>query len=458
MTEAKGVIHADPRSVLLDSPMSAFQWAVVLLVAAIAALDGYDILAITVAAPAIVEEWGMNPAALGIVFSIALIGMGVGSFLVAPLADLIGRRAMILITISLQVVGMLLTTIAPDVTTLAACRFLTGIGIGATIAIVNPLQAEFANRKRRDLALSMMSVGVPVGGVIAGLVAHNWLSHDDWRTIFLIGGIFGLVLLALAFLLLPESVAFQIEKPGPRSLERVNRFLTRCGHPAVAQLPAPAPKVIGARPLEIFAPGNVGRTFHVSAIVLFFAITIYFFLSWTPQMVVRAGFLATDAAKVMVTQNVCGIVAGLMLGWAAARLPTKWLGFVALVGGGIGLIFFGQVPADLGLITLTASITGAFLHPTMVTIHALISSTYPPHLRASGAGFSLGMARIGSAIGPAAAGFLFNGGMDNAGVTMILSLGALTAAVLLFFFRVDKASGHGEHSHSAAAPKPAPAE
>lgn len=457
MTESKDLIHADPRSVLLESRMSLFQWGAVLIVAALAALDGYDILAITVAAPSIVAEWGMKPDALGIVFSIALLGMAVGSFVVAPIGDVIGRRPMALITVSLQTAGMLLTTVAPDVASLVACRFLTGIGIGATIAIINPLMTEFANRKHRDFALSLMSVGIPIGGVVAGLVAHNWLSHDNWRGIFLVASVASLGLIALSLLVLPESIAFMIEKPGPRSLDRVNSFLSRCGHPRVDKLPPPSPKTAGPRLFEIFAAGNLGKTLHVSAIVLFYTLTIYFFLSWMPQMVVRAGFLPPDAANVMVTQNMCGVFAGASLGWAASRLPIKWLGLVALVGGGVGTVVFGQVPADLRILTLTAALAGACLHASMVAMHSLIAVTYPPHLRAMGAGFSLGMARIGSAVGPAAAGFLFAAGMDRSGVTTIMGLGCLVAAGLLLLFKVSN-FGHAERSAGVTAPEPLPAD
>ena len=140
------------------------------------------------------------------------------------------------------------------------------------------------------------------------------------------------------------------------------------------------------------------------------------------------------------TQNLCGVFAGAFLGWAASRLPIKRLGLVALVGGGVGTIVFGQVPADLGVLTLTAALAGACLHASMVAIHSLIARTYPPHLRAMGAGFSLGMARVGSAVGPAAAGFFFAAGMDRSGVTAIMGLGCLVAAGLLLFFHVSNVS------------------
>jgi hypothetical protein len=65
------------------------------------------------------------------------------------------------------------------------------------------------------------------------------------------------------------------------------------------------------------------------------------------------------------------------------------------------------------------------------------------------------MARVGSAVGPAAAGFLFAGGMERSGVTAILGLGCLVAAALLLFFRV---SGNPEQADGGAVLRHAPAE
>lgn len=77
----------DPRSIIRNEPMGAFQIAAVAICVALNALDGFNVLAITFAGPGISKEWGLGPGALGIVISTGLLGMGLGSLLVAPIAD-----------------------------------------------------------------------------------------------------------------------------------------------------------------------------------------------------------------------------------------------------------------------------------------------------------------------------------------------------------------------------------
>jgi AAHS family 4-hydroxybenzoate transporter-like MFS transporter len=432
-----GVTSRDPRSIIQDAPMSAFQWTAVAVVFALSALDGLDVLAITLAAPALVREWAINPAALGIVFSVGLIGMAAGSFLVSPLGDVLGRRTTAMITVATMAVGMLLSATAANVEMLAAWRFLTGAGIGGTVAIINPLSAEFANRRRRDVAIGLMTVGFPVGGIVGGVVAAYLLGVAGWRAIFVFGGLAGLAMMALAAWRLPEPVAFLIEKQGPRSLERVNRFLSRSRLPTVDHLPPPTSALTGAaRPLAIFAKGQVGTTLHVAAILLLLQITIYFFLNWLPQLVATRGFTPSDAAQVTVVMNIFGTITGPVLGWAAGRFGLKPVGLLMLVGFGLSTAAFGFVGADLSMLTLSATVVGVFLYPAMASIFAVIPRKFPAQLRATGAGFTLGVGRLGAVIGPGVAGYLFAAKLDRGLVCSIMGAAAILAALLLLFLHL----------------------
>jgi AAHS family 4-hydroxybenzoate transporter-like MFS transporter len=439
----------DPRSILLDSPMSVFQWAAIAITFALSALDGFDVLAVTLAAPSLVREWHVNPASLGLVFSVGLVGMAAGSFLVAPVADVIGRRSMALVTLALMSGGMLMSARAGDVGSLALWRFVNGVGIGATVAIINPLAAEYANLKQRDFAISMMAIGFPMGGVFGGASAAYLLATDGWRAIFLFGGGIGIVLMLLVLFLLPEPIAFIIAKQRPNALEQVNRFLRRCGHQTVEALPpAPAEKP-KARPFEIFGPGNIGATVHVAAILFLYVLTVYFLLNWMPQMVASAGFTPAAAAKVSVMLNVSGSITAALFGWASGRFGLKKLALASLVGLGLATAAFGFSPPDLAILTLGAVVAGAFVHPGMVAMHSLIARTFPPHMRATGAGFALGMGRIGSAVAPATAGYLFNAGMSRGGVSVVLGASSILAAGLLLFFHVRNI-GVGERPDAPA--------
>ncbi len=99
--------------------MSSFQWTVVAITVGLNALDGFDVLSISFASPGITQEWGIDRAALGIVLSMELVGMAVGSLLLGGVADRLGRRRTILGCLVVMTVGMFLAATASNVVTLS---------------------------------------------------------------------------------------------------------------------------------------------------------------------------------------------------------------------------------------------------------------------------------------------------------------------------------------------------
>ena len=110
MTEMEAGSHAGSRRRF---------WAVAACVY-LTALDGYDVLAISFAAPGIAREWGIDRAALGAVLSMELFGMAAGSILLGGLADRWGRKPVILTCLALMTVGMFLTAISDSIMILSA--------------------------------------------------------------------------------------------------------------------------------------------------------------------------------------------------------------------------------------------------------------------------------------------------------------------------------------------------
>ena len=86
----------EAQRILDDVPMTRLQIAAVVLCVALNAIDGFDVLAISFAAPGIAAEWGISRGALGIVLAMELIGMAAGSVVLGSIADNLGRRPIIL--------------------------------------------------------------------------------------------------------------------------------------------------------------------------------------------------------------------------------------------------------------------------------------------------------------------------------------------------------------------------
>ena len=78
-------MNQDPRATIQLSPMSRLQIVAVAITVGLNALDGFDVVAMSFAAPGIARDWGVQQGALGLVLSTGLVGMGLGSLLIAPL-------------------------------------------------------------------------------------------------------------------------------------------------------------------------------------------------------------------------------------------------------------------------------------------------------------------------------------------------------------------------------------
>jgi len=236
---------------------------------------------------------------------------------------------------------------------------------------------------------------------------------------------------------LPEPIGFLIEQRAPRALQRVNIFLARCGHHPVNALPLAASTARGGvRVAAVFSHDLIRVTLQITAIYFLYIVTVYYFLSWIPQMVADLGFPASAAANVSVIANLSGIVGGALLGWMANRYGLKRLTVLALLGMGCFTALFGLVPADLFWLRIVAAITGFFLFAGMIGLSAVIARTFPTHARATGTGFVIGIGRAGSALAPFIAGLLFTAGLHRGGVSIIMAVAAVLAALLLMSFTV----------------------
>jgi benzoate transport len=417
--------------------MSRLQVAVVGLTVLLNALDGFDVLSISFASPGIMREWGINRAALGIVLSMELIGMAIGSIFLGGVADKIGRRPTVLGCLVVMAGGMYAATTATDVYTLSAWRIITGLGIGGMLAAINAVAAEFANARRRHLSVSLMAIGYPLGAVFGGMVARELLKENDWRAVFYFGSAVTAVMIPIVYFLVPESVHWLARKQPAGALERINATLSKMGHAAVAALPVMSADVKRQSVSDIFA-GTLRQTTILVTLAYFLHITtFYYILKWIPEIVVRFGFDPSTAAGVLVWTNVGGATGGALFGLLTLRYNVKALTIAMLVLSTIAVTIFGTSSADLQQLSIVSAIAGFCANAGIVGLYAILAQAFPTHVRASGTGFAVGVGRGGSVIAPIIAGFLFEGGLALPLVSLALGLGSMLGALALFFLKLE---------------------
>jgi len=428
----------DPRAILAHGDMGARQILAIAMTVLLIALDGFDVLAISFASPGIAKEWGIDRAALGFVLSMEIIGMALGSITLGNVADRIGRRPTILSCLVVMTVGMFLAMTATSVVTLSLFRFVTGIGIGGVLAATNALAAEFASNRRRNLCVTLMAAGYPLGAVGGGIIATYLLAGGNWRPVFAFGGYATAACIPLVWLLLPESVSYLVQRRPAGALERINATLLRLGHRTVDTLPDAVRELRQGSWRQLFEPGRARATTLFTIAYFAHIMTFYFMLKWIPKIVVDMGFEPSSAGGVLVWLNVGGASGALVFSVLTQRLGLKPLVIGTFVLTTVMVIVFGRSRADLHQLALYASIAGFFCNAAIVGLYAMFAQSFPTAIRASGTGFVIGVGRGGAWLGPVAAGYLFNAGAKLPGVATIMALGSLLAAATILLLRYDE--------------------
>lgn len=425
-------MERDPCVAIASEPMNYRQVLVVGLVVLCIAVDGFDVFAIAFAAPVIAQDWNVAPAALGLVLSMELVGMGFGAYLVGILADRLGRRTGLLFSLAITASGMWLCSISPEVTSLAGARLYTGLGIGGLLVAGSTLISESTNERNRDMAVAMMVAGYPMGVAIGGLISAGLLaSSGRWQAIFEVGAAVTGALLIPIFFLLPESVAFLSRQRSLSAHTRINRILVVYGKPPVAYWQAKAPERTLERSERLVASG-ISTLSAVLMIAFFFhMMTFYFFMKWIPKLVVDMGHAPATASMVVVWANLAGAAGSLLMSFLSHRRSLRKLVIGAMATGGAAVVVLGQHQNSLVLLSIFAALAGFFTTGGTAGFYALLTRSFSTRVRAVNTGFVLGLGRSGAAAGPVAAGILFTFGWPLGIVAAILGTGSLVAAAFV---------------------------
>jgi benzoate transport len=436
-------MNNDPRDLIAASPMSRAQWWVIAITVGLTALDGFDVLSISFASPGIAHEWGIDRAALGVVLSMELIGMAMGSILLGGIADRIGRRRMLLGCLVLMTLGMLMVAGVHGLRALCLWRVVTGLGIGGMLASNNAVATEFANVRRRDLCVAIMAIGYPLGAVIGGEIVAELLKSSDWRVVFELGAILTGVFLPIVYLWVPESVGWLCQAHPADAFERLNVSLRRLGYEPVDALPTKSARTAKGALVELFREGLASRTIILSITYFLHVTTFYFIVKWVPKIVVDMGFAPSSAAEVLVWTNVGGATGGAVLGLLAQRFNLRHLITLVFIGSTLMVALFGRGTPDLLQLSLVCALAGFCTNAGIVGAYALVARAFPTTLRASGTGFVIGVGRGGSVLAPIIAGFLFQAGLSLQAVAWIMGSGSLLAAVCLALLPARASAPHG---------------
>ena len=409
--------------------ISRLQYATILVCFIMNILDGMDVLVISYCAPAIAQSWNISPEALGVVFSAGLAGMTLGALLLAPFADHIGRKNMILLSALLMGISIYMTAYSETVWMLIVLRFLSGIGIGSMLASTAALIAEYTPDRTRDFWVSLVIAGYPVGAVLSGLVAAEVVPGSGWQQMFKIAGMASFVTLPLIWFFLSESVDFYLKKQPVNALGKANRILQKMGQPALAQLPSVPSKKAGIPVGELLRPAYRLSTFQLW-LALFFAFgSLYFLTSWIPKLATNAGLSMSLAIYAGTVFNGGAFIGIVTQGYFSTRFGLKkTIGVFFILTAALMAFFKFFIGSDILLFVF--GLLGFGIQGGFVGLYAVAARLYPTEFRTTGVGWAIGAGRLGGVIGPALGGILIGMGLSMATNFLIFAVPTLLAGLV----------------------------
>ncbi len=417
--------------------LSNFQLVTIFLCVLMNMMDGIDVMVISYAAPAIAKEWSVSAQSLGNVLSAGLVGMMLGALFLAPRADVIGRRIVIIISGLLMGISVFCTSFAPTVEVLLFLRLLSGIGIGSMIASVGTLVSEYAPQKTKAFWVSFIMAGYPIGATLSGFVAASIIPTHGWRFMFQMAGIATLIPIPIIFIYLAESVSFLLKMRPANALEKVNVVLQRMNAPKLSALPEQSFSDSDKKKVpisDLFAPQFSKATIFLW-IALFLAFgTMYFLTTWIPKLATNAGLSMSLAIYAGTVFNMGAFFGIITQGYLSNTFGLRRTVFGILVMTALLMIIFGNFTGSAWILVLFGLI-GFGIQGGYVGIYTIAATLYPTEIRSTGVGWATGMGRIGSIAGPILGGFLITIGLTMASTFIVFAVPTVIAGVVVLLIK-----------------------
>ena len=373
--------------------------------------DGYDLIVFGTVQTSLKEDtgWGLDDASLGVLGSMAFVGMMIGALMAGRISDALGRRRTILACSITFSVFTLLCAFAPQAWVFGAFRLVAGIGLGGLVPSANAMVAELVPMRWRSSIATLMMSGVPIGGSLAALLGIPMIPAFGWPSMFLVAAVALVVLVPLGFRYLPETLPSETEP---------------------SEDPSTGPKVSKAGGFS-----QLLRTPYLLASAMFALTTLatlfawYGLGTWLPRAMEAQGYDLGSALTFAFSLNIGAVLGSIITAWAGDRFGAIRSGVVAAGLAGVALLCLLFSP-PVWLVYVILMVAGVGTHGTQCLIIAAVANHYPAHLRGTALGWALGVGRLGAVTAPLVAGFLLGGGYGAGSIFVAFGVAALVAAVL----------------------------
>jgi AAHS family 4-hydroxybenzoate transporter-like MFS transporter len=423
-------------SALENQRIGGLQIRVAALCTLVQICDGYDVNAIGIAVPSLTHAWSLPGPSFTLAFLWTSIGIMAGALSAGPIGDRIGRKPLLLASLSIFGLASLLTAFAGSLAMLSALRFFTGLGIGGGFPGAATLTGDYAPQRLRATMIMVSFTGAPVGGFLCGQIGALLLPSFGWPSIFILGGVVPLLMVVALALWLPESPRFLAAK---RNLSPRDAALLARLHIAPAQAALDRIDLASGNPIKLlFGEGYALQTVLLWVIFFCSLMNLFLFGYWLPEVLHLIGMTPAAAARASSYRELGAIFAVLYLGlWIDRAGPERALALHYAIGAVFIAVISLFVLPYLMLIAVIF-LCGMTIIGSQTGANATCGKLYPARMRTSGLGWALGIGRLGGIAAPALGGYLLARGLPPTQIFLsacVFALVAAAATALLVFSR-----------------------
>jgi MFS transporter, putative metabolite:H+ symporter len=423
-------------------PFGRFQWRLLAMGGLGYTFDAMDGAMIAFILPAVTPLWKLSSEQTGVVGSSAMIGYLFGAFFAGAVADLIGRRKVMMYGLAIYSLATLVAAFASSWQVLFWWRVVASVGTGVESAIIAPFLSEFVRKKDRGRFVGSLAGFFSFGFVSAALLGYFIVPAyaDGWRVVQIASA------LPIAMLLwwrrgLPESPRWLLERGRTAEAEatvtRIEDELRRDQTlPPLDGVEIPATtRTAGTFCSNLAAlvrPGVLRTTLMLWLLWLAMTFSYYGFFTWIPSLLVKEGMTITKSFGYVIVIYLAQIPGYYSAAFLSEKLDRKWTIVAYLVLGGVTAFAMSGARSEIAIMII-GSVLSFFMNGTYAGIYAYTPELYPTAFRATGMGVASAFGRIGGIAAPIVIGKAYPqigfGGVF-AMITVVLVIGALGVAVL----------------------------
>ena len=368
--------------------------------------DAMDVGILSFVIAALQKDWGLTSQQMGWIGSVNSIGMAVGALVFGLLADRIGRKNVLIITLVLFSVASGFSALTTSLAIFLFFRFLIGMGLGGELPVASTLVSESVPEDKRGRTVVLLESFWAGGWLVAALISYFVIPVYGWRAALLISALPALYAIYLR-IHLPDSSRFATVKKEQR------------------------PSVLSS--LSMLRRKEYAKRTLMMWILWFSVVFSYYgMFLWLPSVMVLKGFTLIQSFQYVLIMTLAQLPGYFTAAWFIEKFGRKFVLVTYLIGTAVSAYFFGNAETLVSLMT-----AGCFLSffnlGAWGALYAYSPEQYPTVIRGTGTGMAASIGRIGGILGPLLVGSLLTNGTSIETIFLIFGISILIGMLAVLF-------------------------